>query len=321
MKSSQIRRPPAPKPYTLIDLPSDTQPERRKPAAHDTFTDGLLTGRLHIEIEALSPVHIATGLLKLTNDRHRPLLRELFRVDGVPVIPGSSLKGCVRSIVEAISRSCVRVTKAEELPSDKKGCDDKGRQLCVACRIFGAQDVQAPVRFGDLHLVEDPAVAVEIAEIPQLYKPRSAMKIYHRDGKVRGRKFFMHGSQQARGDSPIEVCRAGSHFRGIIDFFNLSPDQLGLLLVGLGQHHDYPFPVKLGGAKPACYGSARIGVTELRLADPRARYLDWDAAEDRCADPVEFLSVAQKLILKPQLQALAETLRWPHVRACPSGNY
>ncbi len=318
-----LRGAPEPKPYDFVELPLGQRPERKPPIGHDMLHDKLLTGRLALEIEALSPVHVASGLMMLSGQARRPLVRELVRVGGVPVLPGASLKGCVRAVAEAISRSCVRATRARELPSDLEGCRNKDN-LCVACRIFGAQDFQGLVRFGDMTLQGEPRQLVEIAEVPQFFQPRTRELTYlqrtERGVVVRGRKFYMHGARQAGGDGPIEVCRAGSRFAGAIDFTNLDRAQLGLLLIALGQ--DPSFALKLGGAKPACYGSVRVHVSALTISTPRERYLSWDAPADGAGDMGLYIETARSILVQgEQLAALAELLKWPNERDCPSGNY
>lgn len=313
---------PAPKPYEFVELPLDQQPERKRPIGHDLVHADRLTGRIALEIEALSPVHVASGLMMLSGQTRRPLVRELVRVGDVPVLPGASLKGCVRAVAEAISRSCIRATRARELPRELEGCRNKD-ELCVACRIFGAQDFQGLVRFGDMTLQGDPRQLVEIAEVPQFFQPRTRELTYlkqtARGRLVRGRKFYMHGARQAAGDGPIEVCKAGSRFAGVIHFINLDRAQLGLLLIALGQ--DPFFALKLGGAKPACYGSVRVHIGTIALSQA-ARYLSWDAPADLAGDAGLYIDTARSILVQSeQLTALAELLRWPNERECPSGNY
>jgi CRISPR/Cas system CSM-associated protein Csm3 (group 7 of RAMP superfamily) len=314
--------PPAPKPYDFLALP-EGRIERRAPIGHDAIRANLLTGRIELELEALSPVHVASGLMMLTDEARRPLVRELVRVAGVPVVPGSSLKGCVRAAVEAISRSCIRATRARELPRELEGCRNK-ENLCVACRIFGAQDFQGLVRFSDMTLVGDPGQSVMVAEVPQFFQPRTRELTYlqntPRGRFVRGRKFYMHGARQASGDGPIEVCEVGSHFGGRIDFSNLDRAQLGLLLTALGQDPAHPFALKLGGAKPACYGSAQVHIAAIALSNTE-RFLAWDAPADAASDPAAYVDAAKALVLEQQLVALKDVLTWPNERECPAGNY
>lgn len=305
---------PAPKPYTFVDLPNDRIP-RNTPIGHDTFHADRVTGRLHLQLEALAPIHVASGLLRKINDQ--PIVREFVRVDGVPVIPGSSFKGCIRSITEAISPSCVRVTRMREVPRELQGCRSK-EHLCVACQMFGAQDYMGLVRFCDLRLTDGKT---EIAATPQLYRPRPDVGPYMRGRSMRGRKIYMHGAKQARGDTPTEVCAVGSRFKGILDFTNLTPAQLGLLLVALGCHDQYPLRPKLGGMKPACYGTVVVHLDRLELMAAQQRFLDWNETGNETVDPQRFLAAATDLVLAPQIAQVVEALRWPNERDCVSGVY
>jgi hypothetical protein len=260
-------------------------------------------------------VHVASGLMELTRDDR--LVRGLLRVGDTPVIPGSSLKGCIRAIFEAITASCMRITRARELPRDMEGCRRK-EHLCLGCRLFGAQDFQGLVRFGDLRQV---AGGQETLKVPQFYRPRTREALYLSGTYVRGRKFYRHGHPQATGNSPIEICPAGSHFEGTINFTNLSHGQLGTLLVALGQSTAHPLMPKLGGAKPACFGSLRLTPDVLTRSDPAQSYAAWDAPTAELPDVPTLLHAAEPLLLRPQLSMLATILQWPNARACPEGDY
>ena len=178
-----------------------------------------------------------------------------FRRNGRLTIPGSSLKGAVRSIVEAISSppSCLRVTRARaaEQPTNVQTCSQKER-LCISCRMFGAMGYLGQVRFRDAVLdIGEPT----IISTPSLFAPRTRERLYVREGKIVGRKFYRHGTL-ARGNVPLEACAPDSRFHLRVDFDNLSHAQLGLLLTALGQGEP-KLHLKLGGAKPACCGSVR----------------------------------------------------------------
>lgn len=315
---------PEPKPYELIDLPVGGKIKRQMPIGHEQFHQGTLTGQLHLQVEALSPVHVASGLMERRRDRNYPLVKTLLRVGNTPVIPGSSVKGGVRSVIEAITKSCVRITRTRDLPRDMKGCERKER-LCLACRMFGAQDFQGLVQFADLKLTGNANRAIRIETVPAFYRPRSGEAVYYRQDRgrrvVRGRKFYQHGSEQAPGNTPIEMCKVGSQFTGTLNFTNLSREQLGLLLVALGQSADYPLYLKLGGAKPACYGSLQIEIEQLTIDNPQARYSSWDTPDVPLRHFADYLPAARDLLLEKQLTQLTQTLRWPNERSCPSDNY
>ena len=191
-------------------------------------------------------MHVASGLLTQSRDPRYPLIKAHFRVNGTPVIPGTSLKGCMRSIVEAISPSSVSITRAPQLPRDLKA-SDKTKHLDVAQRIFGALGYQGQIRISDAAL---DGGQTAIQGTPQLFSPRDEAPVYlDARGQLKGRKFYMHG-RLASGDLPLEVCPVGSTFTFRLDFENLTPGELGLILIalGLGEPRWYP---KLGGGKPA----------------------------------------------------------------------
>ncbi|MCZ7672176.1 MAG: RAMP superfamily CRISPR-associated protein [Chloroflexi bacterium] len=70
-----------------------------------------------------TPLHISSGSYALTEDlglRAKNVVRDLYKVtvngQKLPAIPGSTLKGAARSVVEAVTHSCVGVTRERDLP-------------------------------------------------------------------------------------------------------------------------------------------------------------------------------------------------------------
>jgi len=313
-------QPPAPKPYGFVRVDPLQKDDRQHPAGHDSYKEDTVSGTLRGEIRALSPVHVASGTLEMQSDPKAPLYKAHVRSGGRVVIPGSTLKGVVRSIVEAISASCVRITRARrnDLPRGTQGCRDK-ENLCVACRMFGSLGYQGQVRFTDAALREKQRTA--LARVPSLYAPRTrAGGVYVERGQIKGRKFYRHG-QPATGNVPAEVCPTRSIFDFTLHFDNLSSAQLGLLLTGLGVGEP-PLRLKLGGGKPTCYGSVRFSLTDLEIfEDMRAVYSDYDTAQATSSDPADHLSAAQAVIRSERLRELAELLKVDTGRECPEGNY
>jgi len=307
--------PPQPKPYGFVSVTRERVP-RQRPAGHDDFEAGLVSGTITGVITALTPVHVASGQIELTGKREPPLVKAHVRVGGRPVIPGSSLKGSIRSIVEAISASCIRITRArrDQQPREAVACQ-KLDQLCVACRMFGALGYQGQVRFLDAVLRGN---RTEIIQVPSFYAPRPRERLYYEGGQIKGRKFYEHG-KLARGNVPIEVCPVGSRFDFSVQFDNLAPAELGLLLIALGQG-DSRLRLKLGGGKPACCGSIEIALTQLKVVDMAAAYAQYDATLVE-ADVNTYLAAARELVLPGQLRELAELLRYPSERECPERNY
>ncbi len=306
-------QPPLPKPYAFVPL-LEGQQDLAKPVGHHRYQPDTLSGVLRATIVARSAVHVASGLLEQTRDPKYPLIKAHFRVNGKIAIPGTSLKGCIRSIVEAISRSAVHVTKARPLPDEtlpSRSVD----QLDPAARLFGAQGYQGVVRFADAVLIEGKIITVPT---PQLFRPRDT---YSDEQQPRGRKFYMHG-ELARGDLPLEACDAGSRFGLRMDFNNLTQGELGLILIALGLGKPRLWP-KLGGGKPVCLGTIEVLDPQLTIDDPRASYRDFDAvAALQPLQPLIDAARAERLVLDDQLNRLADILRWPRgERRCPDRSY
>lgn len=306
--------PPEQKPYDFVPIVATGIP-RSKPVGHDKLANNMLSGQLQGTIVALSPVHVASGQIELTGRQDPPLVKAHVRVNGVPVIPAMSLKGAVRSIVEAISRSCLRVTRVrdDQQPRGVYACNDKN-SLCVACRMFGALGYEGHVRFGDAVQQEN---RTEILLIPTLFSPRPRERIY-KDGMIKGRKFYHHG-RLAQGNVPVEVCPKDSHFSLLVDFDNLSPAELGLLLIALGLGTP-PLRPKLGGGKPACLGSVEIVPNRLLVRQQGDTFTTY-AGSTTEARIEQYLESARQLIVQEQAAKLSDILRYPGTRNCASGTY
>lgn len=308
---------PLPKPYDFVPLP-EGKIDRKPVNGHHIYQEQNLTGYITATIIARSPIHVGSGLLELNNDKRYPVVKGLFCSQNKPVIPGSSLKGCIRSIVEAITASAVQVTRAQDLPRQYKppiAIDD----LDIAQQIFGTLDYQGLVRFHDAVLEEGK---VEIVPSVQLFRPRSeSHNTYFNGSMPKGRKFYMHG-KLAEGNLPLEACAVDSCFSLRIDFENISREQLGVFLIGLGIAEPRFYP-KLGGAKPACLGTIEFTNLNILYVDKQEAYHSFDLAyQALAADELIQTAFAGRLIQNRQLSKLAEILRWPNDdRNCPDRSY
>lgn len=309
------RAPPLPKPYAFVELPRTTA--TTPPTGHERFRHQ--AGTLHLTLVARSPVHVASGLLEQTNNRSYPLVKAHFRTAGRPAIPATSLKGCLRAIVEAISPSAVASTRADRLPAQLKPTRPQDG-LDPAQRIFGTLGYQGHIALSDAVLAQGDTT---IVPTPQLFRPRrESVATYYNGTQLRGRKFYMHGALAA-GDLPLAACPVDSRFGCRLEFNNLTPGELGLLLLGLGLGQPRLWP-KLGGGKPACLGTIEVIEARLEVLDLRAAYTDFESVPTVVADLAPFLAAARTegLVLEPQLRQLAHVLRWPREdRECPDRSY
>ncbi len=156
----------------------------------------------------------------------------LVKYSGVPCIPGSSIKGMVRSRLELINEpigntvdSCFRVVSTAPMtkrpsqgvhgwrhawiwwdaPSQDRGlpCNPLSTgdySVCKLCDIFGAPGISSRVFFGNACAKGDVRTVTKVLD----------------------------------HDECLELVPPGTVFSGEFSFINLSPEELGLVLIGMG---------------------------------------------------------------------------------------
>lgn len=269
-----------PKPFFWIALGKEKRPRKDEPVAHERFSNW--SGRLELEIEVVSDyLYVGSGEFKLFTLQGREQACYAFaRRNGRLIIPGTSIKGAVRSVAEALSNSCVlQIAKGERVPRSHDPCKDE-RLLCPACRLFGSTGYRGRVHFSDAVPLEGGApTRIKIAD---LWPPR----------QTKGRKFYQTKPFQRLDMKPeknhrfLEVVPKGFRFRTNLYFENTTSAEMGLLMRAIGLDQDpqdpnkvvFAFPIKLGGAKPRCLGAVRLKPVELYLITPSS-------------DPIAALSV------------------------------
>lgn len=93
-----------------------------------------------LELEAVSGIRVGTGRAGAADATDLPLLRDPL---GRPLIPGSSLKGVLRSAAERLLRAvrkdlaCDILAKDHCLAGVRTPSDEDLRRLCWTCRLFG----------------------------------------------------------------------------------------------------------------------------------------------------------------------------------------
>lgn len=264
-------------PYDFVPVDWQRQPQRRKPQAHDCL--GGLNGHLLATLTAERPLFIKHG----NGDR-------FFTSKGQPTIPGTTLKGLFRSVVEAVTQGCFRLCKEPDhskLPATFKPCT-RLPQLCPACRLFGMihQETlwRGCVGFEDARSTR--AVKHDGVYTAILSSPKSYHAAFYKSGQhVAGRKFYFHHREDnlltATGWLPHKAARAqnqylrdplgpGTTFQFAAHFENVADDDFAALLYALtledGMRH------QVGYAKPCGFGSVHVELTRLELLNPAQRY-------------------------------------------------
>lgn len=268
---------PADKPYDFVVFPSEA-PDTEGTAGQKRLEEDRLSGWLELTLETLRPLQVAHGFVdfqKAGNQEHLTALqasvqrRQQGGIGRQYVIPGSSIKGSVRSILEAVSRSCVPVRSSQtrpSIPSNLNRCNDP-KSLCPACRLFGAQNYQGQLSFEDALI---PPGNLVLVSLPLLWTParggRGLPRSYLRGNTAKGRKFYYH-SKIASGQDNRTAVKTGATIDTRVHFINLKTGEMGLLITALGLNPDYLFPIKVGAAKPVGMGSVQVHLNAIQFIE------------------------------------------------------
>ncbi len=334
----------APKPYAFVSFPTQ-RPNLQHPAGHDKYKSDRIHGTLFLTLHVQTALHVSTGVVAMGSDignNRISLIKTMVQgIDNKLSIQGSSLKGCIRSVYEAITNSTLAVITNKY--RDKIPPCRKKEELCPASQVFGALDWQGLIQFSDATC---ESTGFSTGFMPSLYAPRTERTAYYTKGKVAGRKFYYHTIRaidkgQDRG-IPVQQAAKEYTFTTQLQFKNLQPAELGTLFIVLGQDPNYPIALKVGGGKPIGMGSMTVTINqinaftdsqelakELKLPKFCDRYSSYHPSESDSLTGkslTEFIpkmvkSAHAKLIQKPQLEELTQVLRYPTHREPPSGMY
>ncbi len=275
-----------PKPFDFV--PITPRVSWAEPPGHHVMVGytkgGACPMRLEFEGITLQPLHVGSGavvvanvqggrkiVLRHTETRKRDRGGEARHA----VIPGSSLRGAVRSVFEAFTNSCVCIAATTTRRTLRRGgaCSDVSN-LCPACSLFGARSYQGAgsyqgrIAFQDVVVPKDSTGAVGT---PNLWQPARGNRIpkcyFSEDGEL-GRKFYFH-RRPTQGKVLREVVGRQTRFRVQADIMPGTVNEAGAVICAMGCHPGYSFPIKLGAAKPAGFGSVRFALAKVTLFDAR----------------------------------------------------
>ncbi|MEH1783228.1 MAG: RAMP superfamily CRISPR-associated protein [Nostoc sp.] len=327
----------APKPYEFVSFPKE-RPNLQRPIGHHKYFSDRLHGTLYLTLKVQTSLHVSTGVVVMGSDignNRIPLIKTMVQgVDQKLSIQGSSLKGCIRSVYEAITNSTLAVITNKyrsQIPPERLPCRNK-EQLCPASRVFGALDWQGLLDFNE---AKCESMGFSTGFMPSLYRPRpDESNAYFIQGRVAGRKFYYNTIRAIdKGqNSGIPVQQAGREyiFKTQLNFKNLLPEELGTLLIILGQDSKCPIALKVGGGKPIGMGTMTVAVEKIaRPQSLQKRYSAYqlNESDELIGDDLQQFMQTQikaaysRLIQQTQLDELTAVLRYPSDREPPSGMY
>ncbi len=297
-------------PYDFVPLDTQHPPDRHRPIWHNVLAPAttqeavkLYSGYLNLYIKAETPLFIRDADSPVQDSRQPG--EHIRNNAGRQIIPGTSLKGLLRSVVETLCSGCMTVFRIPNeythnpLPQAFVSCQNNNA-LCVACRLFGMMQARqknaevflGKVNIGDAEVYEDSLYFYDSIFTAVLDMPKPRHKAFYLDEQGRsiaGRKFYFHHTDYPRpenrlipiGDTGryrnqhIRPLDTGTEFSARLDFTNLEADEFAALLLAIDMQWDMRH--KIGYGKPIGLGSVRIDATELQLVDYAKRYTNFRA--------------------------------------------
>lgn len=101
-----------PNPFDFVPL---TRSPRLRPGSFYDDLGAPVTGYMDVSLKALTPVHVVGYLNPSKGDAKS----YIYETDGMPCVPGSTIRGCLRSFVEALTAGWI--SQANEEYTSKKG--------------------------------------------------------------------------------------------------------------------------------------------------------------------------------------------------------
>ncbi|MEQ8192838.1 MAG: RAMP superfamily CRISPR-associated protein, partial [Candidatus Eremiobacterota bacterium] len=302
-------------PYNFVRFakPDEGTSRDEKYMSHSSFKNErepdrklLKSGKLICSIEVKTPTFIQESLnFEKGTSKHKRGIWDFYNIDGKYLIPPTSIKGMLRSVMEALTDSCMSVLQRDVDVNDfkYKPCN-KLNELCPACKIFGiVSDEQAlagkvNISFakseGDFNMIwlesntKSPSTSPKLQK-KDITKRKIPSLLYFNNGTPRGRKFYWHHNMwenlldkvenintitiqenDIKDGKGVYHCIKEGSFTFEIDYYNLLDKELFYLIFALELMDDMWH--KIGKGKAWGLGSIKITVKEQYEIDRYKRY-------------------------------------------------
>jgi len=285
---------------------------------HHRLADELYSGFFDLTFTTITPIFIPSPLKEdqekepvyiKGKKKYKVTFKKFYHRNGTPIIPGSSIKGMVRSVFEALTDSCMvlfaEIYGYQQYPSNFKNenCNNENG-LCPACSVFGTISEEDTVLQGKVFF-EDAVGKKEdlksgcwiIKELsapkPERHPPFYALKDNSPSTGPRGRKFYFHhmpskfenhhyfttNEHNIRNRKILQYLRKRVQLRGKIIFQGLTEIELANLIYTLelgatnaGGTVRRIMAHKIGMGKPIGLGSIGIFITRGTISKGPERY-------------------------------------------------
>ena len=300
-------------PYNFVLLQPDKPARSEGYPGRLQFHENSYSGMLKCTLKALGPL-ISIDQRKRDKEKIN-FFNFLKNYQHDPIIQGSSLKGMIRSIYEAITDSCMTLACTCGQSIKRRGnkikyeyqdignyhnnkCNDI-KALCPSCRLFGTinnddRPCQGRVRFSDAVLKQGGLIEkrtyLKVLSNPKPHHHATYGKSKHPKGLIAGRKFYYHHGKfpkfsvnkgNARRSIAIEeYAEVGNKFEFEVYVENLDKEEFENFILALELHEGFGHKIGLG--KAIGLGSCCITVNrdQSSISTGSDRYLKWNSTKD-----------------------------------------
>ncbi len=219
------------------------------PIYHDRLPQELLSGYFALEIKVLKSLHVGSGDFTVGEDGRA--IKDIARLRGAPIIPGSSLKGACRQTYELFTASPQAPGKNDREPIEEHR---RNQRLSRAAVLFGCLGYQGRASFDDA--ISETACMAE----------RIMISVAHPSTRSQENGYRFYGDLPKRASQsrtiPAYAIPPGAALKTYLRLRNITREEVGGLLLSLGIDS---FSPRLGGAKYDGLGSVRFSVTSYHL--------------------------------------------------------
>lgn len=255
----------------------------------------LISGFINCELVTKTPLFIPDieNIVYDKSTKHNQY--RFYKINGDYIIPGSSIRGTIRSIYEIITNSCMstidgkeRVKNNEVFDPVVKPCNNRNK-LCKTCMLFGMvgdTSYGSRVRFTDAKASSYINSSMDMVTLKELSSPKiSYLPFYFKNDrdskslKISGRKLYWHQPKAADNSSVYstnkknnrnitaeQLLKVGEKFQFKVFFDRITKEQLSNLLwaLTLGENSkNSKYCHKIGHGKPIGLGSCKITVESI----------------------------------------------------------
>ncbi|MHA1427095.1 MAG: RAMP superfamily CRISPR-associated protein [Candidatus Helarchaeota archaeon] len=212
--------------------------------------------KMDFEIKNETPIFIGEGPLKIVRQDNICCLKTVH-AQNKPYIPGSSLKGCIRTYFEYIEPHSCLLNLKRKRESCRINPKEMNFKLCKTCSLFGASGFASRIFFSDAFPTKEN-IKLKISYRTRSFQPKEA------SGRVRkyyGKMRFQDSRGYNRKEALLTIPE-GTILKSDLIILNPQKDEIGRIFHAMGMRPEKRI-LKIGGGKHRGFGKIEFRATKI----------------------------------------------------------